>query len=183
LAEDELVVTINDEKVTGATYNLVYTQLKLHAVQTGQEYTDEELQELALDSVIDRQLLIQQAAKEGIVISDEDATEELQLLKTENEAGLQTMLEQYQITEKLFHHQLIFEMTMNEYLQEVINVEVTNDEVKEVYEEAKAENENLPELVEIHDTLKGQIESQKRNEALQAQVDEFREQTEIELHL
>lgn len=183
LSEDELVVTINDEEVTGATYNLVYTQLKLHAVQTGQEYTDEELQELTIDSVIDRQLLIQQAAKEGIVISDEDATEELQLLKTENEAGFETMLEQYQITEKLFHHQLIFEMTMNEYLREVITVEVTNDEVKEVYEEAKAENENLPELVEIHDTLKDQIESQKRNEALQVQVDEFKEQSDIELHL
>lgn len=183
LSEDELVVTINDEEVTGATYNLVYTQLKLHAVQTGQDYTDEELQELTIDSVIDRQLLIQQAAKEGIVISDEDAKEELELIKSENKEGFETMLEQYQITEQLFHHQLIFEMTMNEYLREVITVEVTNDEVKEIYEEAKAENEDLPELVEIHDTLKGQIESQKRNEALQAQVDEFKAQSEIEYHL
>lgn len=183
LSEDELVVTVNDEEVTGETYNLVYTQLKLHAVQTGQDYTDEELQELTLDSVIDRQLLIQQAEKDGIVITDEDAREEMELLKQENEAGFETMLEQYQLTESLFHHQLIFEMTMNEYLREVINVEVTNEEVKEVYEEAKAENENLPELVEIHDTLKGQIESQKRNEKLQAQVDEFREQSDIELHL
>lgn len=183
LSEDEIVVTINDEEVMGAIYNLVYTQLKLHAVQTGQEYTNEELQDLAIDSVIDRQLLIQQAAKEGIVISDEDAAEELELIKSENKEGFETMLEQFQITEELFHHQLIFELTMNEYLREVIDVEVTNDEVKEVYEEAKAENENIPELVEIHDTLKGQIESQKRNEALQAQVDEFREQSEIELHL
>src|SRR5699024_11103586 len=53
-AEEDLVVTVNDEEVNGLTYNLVYTQLKLHAMQTGQEYSDEEIKEMTIDSLIDR---------------------------------------------------------------------------------------------------------------------------------
>ena len=183
LDEGELVVTVNDDEVTGVTYNLVYTQLKLHAVQTGQEISDEELKEMTIESLIDRQLLMQQAKEDGVVVTDDAATEELDRLKGENEEGFETLLEQYQITEKLFHQQLIFEMTMNEYLTDEIKVTVTDEEVEEAYEEAKKDNEDLPELVEIRDTLKSQLESQRTNDELQERIDNLKEKSEIERHL
>src|SRR5699024_5138301 len=183
LDEGELVVTVNDDEVTGVTYNLVYTKLKLHAVQTGQEISDEELKEMTIESLIDRQLLMQQAKEDGVVVTDDAATEELDRLKGENEEGFETLLEQYQITEKLFHQQLIFEMTMNEYLTDEIKVTVTDEEVEEAYEEAKKDNEDLPELVEIRDTLKSQLESQRTNDELQERIDNLKEKSEIERHL
>lgn len=183
LDEDEVVVTVNDEDVLGLTYNLVYSQLKLHAVQTGQELSDDEIQEMTIDSLIDRQLLMQQANEEGLLATEDEAKEELAQIKEENEEGLETLLEQYQITEALFEHQLVFELTMGDYLEEKIDVEVTNDEVEEVYEEAKEENEDIPALNEIHDTLKAQIEEQRTNEALQEEIDQLKDQSQIDIHL
>lgn len=183
LADDEVVVTVNDVDVTGMTYNLVYTQLKLRAAQTGQEVSNEDIQELTIDSLIDRQLLLEQAEKEGLLVSDEAAKEELEQLREANAEGLETLLEQFQITENLFQHQLVFEMTVNDYLAEKIDVEVTNEEVKEAYEEAKEQNEDLPELTEIHDTLKGQIEERRVEQALQDEIESLKETSEIEVHL
>lgn len=183
LEEEELVLTVNDDEVKGFTYNLVYTQLKLHVVQTGQDLSDEEIKEMTIDSLIDRQLLLQEAEKEDVLVSADEAKEELALLKEENKEGLDTLLEQYQMTEELFQHQLVFEMTMDEYVEEKIDVEVTNDEVEEAYEEAKKENDDLPELNEIHDTLKSQIENHRTSEALQERIEELKDESDIEVHI
>jgi|SRR5690625_964382 len=183
LAEDELVATVNGDEIKGVTYNLVYAQLKLHAIQTGQEYSEEEIKDLTIESLIDRQILIQEAEEDGIVVTEEDAREELEKLKQEHGDNLATLLEQYQINEQSFQNQLVFELTMNEFLKESISVTVTNEEVEEIYEQLKEENEDMPELVEIHDTLKRNIENQKTNEALQERIESIKEQSKIELHL
>src|SRR5690625_2080569 len=183
LADDELVVTVNGDDILGITYNLVYAQLKLHAVQTGQELDDDEIKELTIDSLIDRQILLQQAAEDGIKTTEEEAADELERLKLENEDAFETLLEQYQITEESFHQQLIFEMTMNEFMREKIDVTVTDEEVEEAYEEAKEQNPDMPELVEIRDTLKRRIEAFKTNEALQEKIDSIKENAKIEYHI
>lgn len=183
LAKEDLVVTVNDEEVNGLTYNLVYTQLKLHAMQTGQEYSDEEIKDMTIDSLIDRQLLIQKAKEEGITITNEDAAAELERLREENEDGLNNLLEQYQLTEDLFRQQIQFEMTMEKYLTEQVEVTVTDEEVEEVYEEAKEEDEDLPELAEIRDTIKSQLENQRTSEALETQINNFKENSDIDIHL
>lgn len=183
LSEDELVVTVNGDDVTGETYNLVYTQLKLHALQTGQELTNEEIQEQTIDSLIDRQLLLQEAEKDGLLVSEKEAEAELKMIKEENAEGLDTLLEQYQLTEELFQHQLVFEMTMTEFLEENIDVEVTKEEVEDAYEEAKEEYEDLPELNEIHDSLKAEIENHRTNKALEETISALKEDSEIEIHI
>lgn len=185
LSEDELVVTVNEDEVKGVTYNLVYAQLKLHALQTGQDVSDDEIKEKTIESLIDRQLLMQQADEEGMLVSEAEAKEELDLLKEENQEGLDTLLEQFQITEELFKHQLVFELTMNEYLVKKIEVEVevTEEDVEEAYEEIKAENEDIPELTEIYDTLKGQVEATRTNEMLEEKINALKDESDIEVHI
>src|SRR5699024_8867569 len=95
--------------------------------------------------------------------------------RKENEEGLETLLEQYQISEDLFRQQLVFEMTMNDYVAEKINVTVTDEEVEEAYEEVKAEDDDIPELAEIRDTFKDQLENQRTSEALEKKIDELKE--------
>src|SRR5690625_2307329 len=59
--EDKVVAVINGEDVTGETYNLVYSQLKLHAGMLDEEVDLEEVKEATMVSLIDRQLVMQQA--------------------------------------------------------------------------------------------------------------------------
>lgn len=181
LADDQIVAVVNGEEINGLTYNLVYTQLKLYAEQFGQDVTNDEIKDLTVESLIDRQILFQQAEKDGIVFTEQYIKDEIAKIKNENEQTLLTVLEQFQITESAFEHQLKFELTMNEFLAQEIKVTVTEDEIKEYYEKAKEENEDMPLLVEIRDTLKSRIEREKVQEALQDRIDEIKEKAEIEI--
>src|SRR5699024_2039612 len=105
---------------------------------------------------------------------------ELDTIKEENEEGLKSLLEQYQMSEDDFKDQLQFELTLNEYKEKNIDVEVTDEEIEEAYNDAKEENDEIPELDEIKDQLKGNILEQKTNEALQKKIDDVREKAEVE---
>lgn len=178
--DDQIVAVINGEDVTGKTYNLVYSQLKLHAGQFGEEVDIDEIKRATMESIIDRELLMQQASEEGIEITNEMATTEFETMKAENSETLDTLLAQYQITEEGFKEQLKFELTMNEYMAKTIDVSVTDEEVKEYYDEAKESNEEIPEFDEIKDQLKKQVLQQKTNDELQAKIDKVKEKAEIE---
>ena len=108
LASDEIVATVNGEEVKGNVYNLVYAQLKLHALQMGQEVSDEEIIESTMESVIDRQILLQEAREKGIEFTEEDASEQLKQIKEQSSEAYETLLEQYQITEDEFLQILFF---------------------------------------------------------------------------
>lgn len=184
LDDDEVVAVINGDEVTGSVYNLVYAQLKLQSAQLGDETDNEEMKELAMESVIDREIVMQEAAEEGIEISEETAEEEFTTMKEENSEQLETLLEQYQITEDGFKEQLRFELIMDEYLTTAIDVSVSDEEVEEFYEEAKAEaddeEEEMPEFDEVKDQIKESMEQEQITLALQEKVDKVKETAEIE---
>lgn len=178
--DEQVVAVINGQDVKGTTYNLVYSQLKLHASQFNEEVDLEEIKTATLDSIIDRELLMQQAKQEEIEITDEIANDEFDMLKSESGESLTTLLAQYQLTEASFKEQLKFELTMNEYMAKAIEVSVTDEELEDFYENAKEENDTIPEFDEIKDQLKQQLLQQKTQEALQAKIDEVKESAEIE---
>jgi uncharacterized lipoprotein YehR (DUF1307 family) len=178
--EDDVVAVVNGEDVFGKTYNLVYAQLKMFAGQFGEEVDTDEIKEATIDSLIDRQILMQEASNKGIEVSKETADSEFATLKSENEENLNNLLEQFQMTEETFKEQLQFELTLTEYRDKAITVSVTDEEIEEQYKKAKEGNDDIPELNEIKEELKGNIEEQKRDEALQKKIDEVREKAKIE---
>lgn len=180
IPEKDVVAVVNGEDITGKSYNLVYAQLKLFAGQMGEEVDTDEVKNATMDSLIDRVLLIQHAREKGIEVTDEEASKELDSIKSENEDGLDSLLKQYQMTEEGFKEQLQFELTLNEYKEKEIEVEVTDEEIEKVYNDAKEKNKDLPELDEVKATLRGNIEDQKTNEALQKKIDEVKEKAKIE---
>lgn len=177
---EKVVATVNGEDIVGKTYNLVYSQLKLHAGAFDQDMDIDEIKKATMESLIDRQLLFQQAKEEGIEITDEVVNSEFETIKTESSEALDTLLEQYQITEDGFKDQLKFELTLNEYLAKTIEVSVTDEELEERYEKAKEGNDSIPEFDEIKDQLKKQLLQQKTDEELQAKIDKAKEKSEIE---
>src|SRR5699024_6031955 len=98
---------------------------------------NEEMKDLTMESVIDREIVMQEAKEEGIDITEEEAEKEFKTMKEENSEALETLLEQYQITEDGFKEQLRFELIMDEFLSKTIDVDVSDDDVKEFYEERK----------------------------------------------
>src|SRR5699024_11099876 len=113
-----------------------------------------------MESVIDREIVMQEAKEEGIDITEEEAEKEFKTMKEENSEALETLLEQYQITEDGFKEQLRFELIMDEFLSKTIDVDVSDDDVK--------------------DQIKESMEQEEMTLALQDKVDEIKETAEIE---
>src|SRR5699024_5191840 len=113
--DDEVVVKVNDQDVLGNQYNFIYAQLKTQYEQMGEETELDELQETTINKVSEEALLAQEAEEKGVEVSDDEAQDQIDQLKDEAEDELNTILEQFQISENEFKHRLKFEMTMEKY--------------------------------------------------------------------
>ena len=178
--DDDVVAVINDEDVEGETYNIIYAQLKSFATQSDQDVDQKEIQELTMDSLIDRIVLLQYAKDEGIEVSEEEAEDEIDTIKSENEDNYKNILDQFQMSEDGFKEQLRFELTLDKFKEKEIDEEVSDEEVQEAYDELAEENEDVPELDEVEDQLKTNLLDQKTNEALQKKIDKVKEDAEID---
>ena len=181
--EDEIVAVVNGEEVKGNVYNLIYTQLKLYATQIGDDIELDEIKEAAVTSVVDRQIVLQEAEKIDMSVSDKEAEEYIEKLREESEEELETLLGQYQITEEEFKEQIKFEITMNDYMNETVEVEVTDKELEEYYEKAKEGNDSIPSFDEAKTQLKKQLLAQKTQETFQDNIDKVKEKSEIDIKL
>lgn len=180
VAEDDVVAVVNGSDILGETYNVIYTRMKMAATQMGEEVELDEMKKATLDSLIDRELVMQQAKEENIEVTDERVEEELSMIKETNGDGIETLLEQYQLSEDDFKEQLRFELTLDEYKEKLNDIEVTDKELKDYYDQAKKEDDDMPDLDEIKSEFKQQLRVQKINDALQEKIDKVREEADID---
>lgn len=183
--EDKVVANINDIEITGEMYNLIYVQTKIQLDQFGQDVSDlEYVKELAIDGLINQEIIRQDAKKAGIVVSDEEITSEFEAIKSDNEERFQTFLEKYHLTEQAFKDQLLFALTHDKYIEsELPLIEVTDEEVEEVYNELKKSNQEIASLEDVEEQLKRELIIQKEQESLQQRIEELKEQATIEKYI
>lgn len=178
--EDEIVAVVNDTDILGSTYNMVYTRTKTAAVQMGEDVDIDEMKKATLDSIIDRELLMQQASKEDIKISDDRLEEELSKIKESGTEDIDTLLEQYDMTEDDFKEQLRFDLTLDQYKDTLGDLEVTEEELEDYYDQVKEKQEDVPPLEEIKPQFKQEAQEKKVMDTLQDEMDELREEADIE---
>lgn len=178
--EDEIVAVVNDTDILGSTYNMVYTRTKTAAVQMGEDVDIDEMKKATLDSIIDRELLMQQASKEDIEISDDRLEEELSKIKESGTEDIDTLLEQYDMTEDDFKEQLRFDLTLDQYKDTLGDLEVTEEELEDYYDQVKEKQEDVPPLEEIKPQFKQEAQEKKVMDTLQDEMDELREEADIE---
>src|SRR5699024_12109045 len=105
-----------------------------------------EMKKATLDSIIDRELLMQQASKEDIEISDDRLEEELSKIKESGTEDIDTLLEQYDMTEDDFKEQLRFDLTLDQYKDTLGDLVVTEEELEDYYEIVKEKQEDVSPL-------------------------------------
>lgn len=178
--DEETVVLVNGEKVLGNKYNIIYPQIKMYVTQMEEEVDLNAIKERTIDALIDQELIYQGAAEEGIVVTEEEVEEKFVEIKSENEEGLNSLLKQFHLTEQGFKDQLMFEETMAQFIDLKIDVDVTEEEVEQYYNEAKEQNDQIPALDDIKEQLKAQLLEQKKEDELEAIVSKLKERASIE---
>ena len=89
-----------------------------------------------LEELVNNELITQQAAKEGIVISQEDLKQERTKLVESlgGEDGLSTALSQYGLTEADLNAQLKLRLLQQRLAEKLFKVEVSDDDIKKYFE-------------------------------------------------
>ncbi|MFA1821872.1 SurA N-terminal domain-containing protein [Virgibacillus oceani] len=178
---DTLVATVNGDEIKGDRYNPIYTQVKMQMAQFGEDVSDlDYLVEQTLNVLVEQQLINQDAEEVGIEVTEEEVQGEFDELKEQNEDQLAVVLEEFDLTETEFKTQLRDDLITTAYIESELDIEVTEEEIEEFYEQLTEENGEIGELEELEESIRTQLANQKTSEQLPGKVEELREEAEIE---
>ncbi len=183
--EDQAVATINGEEIIGSSYNQIYPLVKSTLEQAGQDVEDTEaIKQQTLNELITQELIRQDAKAEGLTVEQEEIDNELAAYEEQFGEEYASALESSGYTEETLKEQIENDLLSEKYMESVLGIKVTDEEIKEYYQSAAEENEeDLPPLEDVEDQIKQTLTSQKqqeKQEEIQAKIDELRENAEIE---
>lgn len=189
--KEDLVATVNGEGISKQKYEKELEAMKATYEQQGMP-TDqmdskqkEELEKSVLDQMINAELLLQTAKKDGISIEQKEVDAELEKIKTnfEDEKQFEEALKKNELTEKELKSQLKKQMTVSKYLDSKIGkLEATDKEIQTMYDrykqQAETQEQKPEELEKIKPQLEQQILAQKEDEKINKLVEELRKKNE-----
>jgi FKBP-type peptidyl-prolyl cis-trans isomerase (trigger factor) len=184
------VATVNGQTLRNADLMLSVEQLEQAAIAQGQNLEDPavqtQIQELAVEMLVNTTLLKQQAQSEGIVITEAQVTERMEQL--EIEAGgaevLAARMEEFGIDRDTFAADVRTELTIVALLESVFSdsdLQPTDEEVTALYEEVAQTQTDVPPLDEVRPQVEAQLQQNKEQQAVEMYLEELRAVADIEI--
>lgn len=185
--ENDVVATVNGEDILGSTYILAYQEALFNIQQQGLDPTDEavynQLHEQTLESIIGHKLLSQDAIAKGYEASEEEVTEQIELLKAsfEEEDEFYNRLEEIDMSLDELEVQIAIDIILGKYWEEEIEIrEITEEEVQEFYDLAFGNAEDAPTLEEIEAQIRFTLEQQELQGSIAQRVADLKEDGVVE---
>ena len=203
----DVVAEINGEEITKGEFEQVYTgqfqQASMMQEMTGEEVNEDELKQQIADGLVSERLLIQEAENRDISASEEDVdamiSEITEANGMESEEDFFAAMEESGMSEDEIRAELEKQVKVEALIaEEAGDIEPTDEELQEVYdeqiaqrEEAQSEGEGEGEGEETEppafEDVKPQIEEQlvreKEAEAAQGLAEELREDADVTVNL
>ncbi len=167
----------------------------LNYSEAGQEFLME-YNRYVLDDLIGEILLLQEADRKGIEVTEEDEDyyfeQHINEIKEKNGLSEEEILEvlQQQQIESLEQYQEVFVSNSNLLVQKLMeeegiyNIKISDEMASEVYEQNKEQfvdqSGSIPPFEDIKEQLKAQIMQQEEQNAVNKLTEELRENAEIE---
>ncbi len=144
----EVIAKVNDELILKSDYDRQVSQVKSALEANGQDFsTDEgkkvlkEIKEKVLESMISDQLILQQAEKDNITLSEEEFEQAISDLEQYHggKDALDKYLEQQGLDRSSFEKLVKEQLVINQFKEKLTSdIKVTDEEVKKFYEDNKA---------------------------------------------
>ncbi|RCW74958.1 SurA N-terminal domain-containing protein [Saliterribacillus persicus] len=194
----DVVASVNDEEITKEefeqTYSMQFQQAMARAQMSGQEVDQDQLKTQIAESMVGQELVIQEANNSGIEATDEQIDQTLTELAQQN--GLETKdefitaLGDQGMDEEEVMSQVETQVKVDELVSnEAGDTEITEEELRETYDELVAgqeqggEDVEIPEFEEVKPNIEDQLKQQKEAEAFQSLVDKLREDADVTINL
>ena len=185
----EAVALVNGQKILRSIYDERYAQLAASIAFQGQLATTTEMQTAiknqTLDNLVTEALLLQVADKDGIKAK----TEEVEAAFTSNksqfpdEAAFEKALTDQGYTDSTFKEFLTRTNIIQQYLTAHVDTSsaiATAEEVKTLYDQAAANDKNIPSLSEVRTQVENQIIQQKQQLLITSYIQQLRASSTVE---
>lgn len=138
-----------------------------------------------VDSIIQQQLILQEAKRKNIAISDDKVQEQLDKIKQSSggEESYYEQLKQLGISEDLLRTQVQVQLLREELLAD--KIAVTDQEINDYYEQNKAsiDPDGSQGVEGLHDTIESNLRQTKLESETPNLVDSLEQNTRVETHL
>jgi len=183
--EDQVVLIVNGEEVYGEHYNLVYFETKVNLLQNDQSVEDLDLvHEEAMEALIRQTLLVQDAEKKGIIVTDSEAEAIFQDTKAQfdTEEDFYQTIEQLPYTEAVFRQILEKSLLQQYYIdQEFSDIRISSNDIEDFYAILKEQMEDPPDLADIRTNIENRLYQTEIQMTLNERIDQLKIDAEIEI--
>lgn len=196
----EVVAEVNGEEIGRAEFEQAYqAQLQQAMAQSqGQAPDQEQLKKQVADSLVSTELLVQEAEKRDISVSDRDVDKTAKELAAQN--GLQSAdqffsaMEQQGMDRDTVDDQIRTQVAIERLVaDEAGAVQASDKEVRALYDQLVAQQEQagqqgaqqqeMPPLKQVRPQLAEQVKSQKESQIAQRLLGDLRQQGEVVINL
>jgi len=193
----DVVATVDGKDISKKDYDKELESMKATYEQQGMtaDQMDSkmlaDLEQSVLDQMINAELLLQTAEKDGVSVAQKELDAELEKIKTNfaDEKQYEDALKQNELTEKELMAQLKKQMTVIQYLDSKIGkVEASDEEIQAMYDQYKQQVEGQKQTPEELDKIKPELEqqilAQKKDEQTTKLVEQIRKDNEdkVKIH-
>jgi uncharacterized lipoprotein NlpE involved in copper resistance len=184
------VAVVNETEITEEELNRYVEQYKTVYANLGVDFESEEgkkmMEELKteiLNGLIDQEVILQAAQKEGYKADSAEVEKMLEDFKAqfESEEKMQETLDSLNMTTEDLEKEISQSIIYNQYIEDQIGqVEVAKEELEEAYNAHEEETGEKPDE-KTKESIKNQLISQKEQEEFQKLVDRLKQESEIEI--
>lgn len=133
-----------------------------------------------LDSLITRTLILQEAKKQKVSVTDEEVNKEIsQIEETVNSQGQN--LDQLLTAQGMTKNDLVEQIRTQKLVEKIAakDIKITDEEVKDYFEENKSSFPKDKKFEEVEEDIKKQLEQEKLNEKIQTWIQSLRNAAKI----
>lgn len=194
----DLVAEVNNEGITKADFELTYIsqfeQLAMQAQMTGQQLDQDQLKAELVESMINQELLRQEADRRGFEVTEDDVNtlieEIVELNGLESREELFAVFEEQGTSEQEILNQIELQLKLDQLIDdEVGDFEPTQDELERLYDELVTQyeeleiDEEIPTFEEVQSDLEQELHYQVESETIMTLVEALRADAEIKNHM
>jgi len=162
---------------------LIIAGFRLPADQITSEQTAQAKQ-IALQQLINETLILHAAQASGITVGSEQIQTELDAIKANfpDEQSFKQAMNDNKVTEDELRTDIARRLTIQKYIDantDNDSIEVTEEEVNQLYDQYAANQENMPDIEEIRSQLEQQIFQQKLNQQIDEVIKKLQDAADI----
>lgn len=196
----DVVAEVNGEEISKDDFKVVYEsqfqQMAMQSQLSGQEVDQDQLKSATVDGLVDNELLAQDAEKQGISVSDDEAEQELTKLAETNQmsrddfmaANKEQGLDEKRVLDEVKSQTLIKKLLESENGEFTASEEELQQSYQQVQQQQQmsgqgGQAQQLPPMEQVRPQLQDQVINQKLAEAMQKKADELRKGADVKINI